>query len=272
MPKSNIKQRDANVSSGTQRGFTTPPFSRGDLPDFDTKTFTSPSISFMEFRGRYKELSPVLRGISEDDLHWSTEFQRNQDPQGFQAFIDTQPEIFFEIGVAFKHGHAMVIVNTVEDDPPEAFVRCYGFERKYDVQGDNLRILHIRSDESGTGIEFALEGRSGIVSLERYYPQFRVLLTENKFKYIALQSFPTRAYQVLVNDCATFAHNFFTNLLGDLYQNGRLSGYNYERCKRDLVRDIRTQEGPKGETEFVSRQNQQLGASGSLILHASEES
>jgi hypothetical protein len=85
-----------------------------------------------------------------------------------------------------------------------------------------------------------------------------VRMTERLLKHIALQSCPSQ-HRVLVQDCATFARNFFTKLLRHLKDS--VGDEELERQIKILVSHIHIEEGSIGASEDSARADPDLGES-----------
>ncbi|OQV05678.1 hypothetical protein CLAIMM_10374 isoform 3, partial [Cladophialophora immunda] len=110
-------------------------------------------------------------------------------------------------------------------------------------------------------LQLGLDDWGRRLEYHRYVDLYRVRVTENQLKYLALTSCPAE-HRVLASDCATFAFNFLVALLEHAKEQGLLSPDELLRQKKLLTKHNHTLEGSQGDSEASSRANPSLAESG----------
>ncbi|KAI1358275.1 hypothetical protein F5Y08DRAFT_322254 [Xylaria arbuscula] len=198
-----------------------------------------------------------------------------------EAFLAPRPEnqeISYQIGIAFvgKHntgsggGHAEIVIRDgnglYELGPPshldlsctpvgvdlDDLIRA-GPCKLIKTQNIQLRVLHLRNANDGSGsLQLALETKSR-VQYYRYTDLYRIRTTERQFKHIALISCQDE-YNILADDCATYCQTFLNRLLDHLLDKGQRNGGigkdEYRRQKYLLEQQIHVEGGLVGEAEW----------------------
>ncbi|KAE8343047.1 hypothetical protein BDV24DRAFT_161864 [Aspergillus arachidicola] len=262
-----------------------PLFEPTSLVGYDPDSGTVPSISFESFQS-VREIRPIAIGFSSEDLAYAS--QRFANTEQLANFLNLPEDAVYDIGVAFvggsdntwRLGHAEVIVRDGNLDritPPKALdltasppaFTSEPISVQYDGKifpGDtgSLRVLHIRNaGEDTADLVLALEeiNPPRSVRFYRYANLYRIRITENMLKHIALLSCPEK-HRLLAEDCATFAYNVLTMLLGHLRDRGYITEEVFRLQKKLLVQTIHIADGSVGESEITSREHEALGESG----------
>ncbi|KAK7967868.1 uncharacterized protein PG986_002145 [Apiospora aurea] len=187
---------------------------------------------------------------------------------------ETNPEKQFEIGIARKKRHASVIIQDIKPDGPNSsrtyFEDAFKPNKNYSFDVPNYQILHIRFTEPGAGrteqlVALGLDTPDKRRDVDQYDRLYRIRTTDRMLKYIALISCPAH-HAVMTSDCATFAHNFLTELLDRLLKEGHMDKEKYRQIIKSLVKHVRAANGPLGQTETVSRQQEDLAKSGGSAI------
>lgn len=215
-------------------------------------------------------------GFEDEDVEMA---KRGTDEKTIQEHLAPSPQNQirdYRIGAAFMRGrdgslrlgHAAVVLRDygLKDKQPSPFESKITVDSEGELppEVDNLKLLHLHfSHTEENKMVLALDVVKRPVKYYRHVDLLRIRTTERLLKHIALQSCPSQ-HRILVQDCATFARNFFTRLLRHLKDSPVLSGLSEKELKKQInivVQNIRIEEGSIGESEDMSRKDEVLAES-----------
>ncbi|KAK8026467.1 hypothetical protein PG991_003523 [Apiospora marii] len=259
--------------------FVSPVFEQTDLDFYNAESHRSEVADFIDYFSTVtnRTIRRHAPGFDDDDI-WFFQRQKQQrfpdtaynDP--FLQPSEANPGEWYEIGIAYKNRHAMIIISTITKDEyvttDTYFQNAFQDPVPRHLDG-NFRIIHIRFERDTDGperpIELAFDTPTGPRDVDRYSPLYHIRTTDRLLKYIGLRSCPPHHAEML-SDCATYAHNFLTQLLDYLLWKNFIPEAEHREILRYLVRHIHVTEGATGQTEYRSREDDQLGQSAAVAL------
>ncbi|PMD64516.1 uncharacterized protein K444DRAFT_302973 [Hyaloscypha bicolor E] len=221
-------------------------------------------------------------GFDDEDIMMAEPERDKEAVWNFLKLSQENQERDYQIGVAFVSdqnisdgkihlGHAAVVLR--DHDLNEQLTLRFVSKITEQVNGelpteDNLRLLHLCFNKVGgkpDEMVLALEPRMFPLKFYRHIELLQVRTTERLLKHIAVQSCP-RNHRDIVDDCATFARNFFRKLLTHLRDCGAINEKDLEDQVRTLVKHIHIEDGSAGKFENESRENRTLGEVGNTSV------